>query len=53
MYRNFIKPVLDKIFALVAIIVLAIPMLIIMIIIKTEDTGPAIYTAPIPVDTNM
>ena len=43
MYRNFIKPVLDKIFALVAIIVLAIPMLIIIIIIKTEDAGPAIF----------
>ena len=43
MYRNFIKPVLDKIFALVAIIVCAIPMLIIILIIKNEDYGPAIF----------
>ncbi len=45
MYRRFIKRVLDIVFSLLAIILLALPMLIIAIVIKCDSKGPAIFKA--------
>ena len=43
MYKAFIKRTLDIILSGVGIIVLAIPMLIVAIIIKVDDPGPALF----------
>ncbi|MEE0967852.1 MAG: sugar transferase [Clostridia bacterium] len=43
MYKHFIKRTLDILLSLCAIIILWLPMLIVAIIIKCEDPGPAIF----------
>ncbi len=43
MYKNFIKRAIDFILSFLAIIILAVPMLIIAIVIKIDDPGPAIF----------
>ncbi|MBQ8202722.1 MAG: sugar transferase [Clostridia bacterium] len=43
MYKNFFKRLFDFAVSLVAIIVLALPMLIIALLVKAEDGGPAIF----------
>lgn len=43
MYKNFIKRLLDIILSLMGIVILALPMLIVAIIIKIDDPGPAIF----------
>ena len=43
MYKLFIKRILDVILSLSAMLVLAVPMLIFMLIIKLEDKGPAFF----------
>ena len=43
MYRYIIKRTLDIVFAIVLLIIAAIPMLIVAIAIKIEDKGPIIY----------
>ena len=44
MYKSFIKRGLDIILSLFAIILLAIPMLIVALVIVIDDQGPALYT---------
>ena len=43
MYKNFLKRIIDFILSFFAIVILAIPMLIIAIAIKIDDPGPAIF----------
>lgn len=43
MYKRFIKRFLDILFSLIGLIILAIPMLIIALLIKIDDKGPAIF----------
>lgn len=43
MYKYFVKRLLDIILAGIAIIILAIPMLIIAVAIKIDDPGPALF----------
>ena len=43
MYKNFLKRVIDLILSFLAIIILALPMLIIAIIIKIDDPGPVFF----------
>lgn len=43
MYKHFVKRLLDLILSIIAIILLAIPMLIISIAIKIDDPGPALF----------
>ena len=43
MYRNVIKRLIDIIASGVAIVVLAIPMLIVAIVIKIDDPGPVLF----------
>ena len=43
MYKHFIKPLCDKLLALVLLVPLAIPMLIIAILIRLESEGPALF----------
>lgn len=43
MYQHFIKRLIDIVLSLIGIIVLAIPMLIVAIIIKVDDPGPALF----------
>ena len=43
MYRHLVKRLLDFVLATLAIIVLAIPMLVIAIIIKIDSPGPALF----------
>lgn len=43
MYKSFIKRLIDIILAGLGILVLGIPMLIIAVIIKVEDPGPALF----------
>ncbi len=43
MYRNFFKRVFDIVLSFLAIIVLALPMLIIAIAVKCDSKGPAIF----------
>ena len=43
MYKNFIKRLIDLILSSVAIILLALPMLIIAIAIKIDDPGPVLF----------
>ena len=44
MYINFIKRIIDVILSLIGIVILSVPILIIVIIIKREDPGPAFFT---------
>ncbi len=43
MYKHFVKRILDIVFSFIGILLLGIPMLVIAIIIKIEDPGPAIF----------
>lgn len=43
MYKNFVKRLIDLILSSVAIVVLALPMLIISIAIKLDDPGPVLF----------
>lgn len=43
MYKNFIKPLMDFVLALIGTIVLLIPMLIIAIAIYIDDPGPVLF----------
>ena len=43
MYKNFIKRLIDIILSGIAILLLAIPMLIISIAIKIDDPGPVLF----------
>ncbi len=43
MYRSFIKPALDWLVALIAVIVLAVPMLLIAVLVKLESKGPIFF----------
>ena len=43
MYKYVLKPFFDFVFALIAIILLALPMLIVAIAIKCESKGPVIF----------
>lgn len=43
MYKNVIKRLLDIVLSTIAIIVLAIPMLVVAIIIKLDSPGPALF----------
>lgn len=43
MYKHFLKPLCDKLLALVLLVPLAIPMLIIAILIRMESEGPALF----------
>jgi len=43
MYKNFVKRAIDVILSGLAIIVLALPMLVIMLAIKIDDPGPALF----------
>ena len=43
MYRNIIKRLIDIILSGIAIIVLAIPMMIVAIVIKIDDPGPVLF----------
>lgn len=44
MYKHFFKRLIDIIGSLCGILILGIPMLIIAVIIKHEDPGPALFT---------
>lgn len=44
MYKRFIKRLIDIVLSSIGIAVLAIPMLIIAVIIKMDDPGPAFFT---------
>ncbi len=43
MYKNFLKRLIDIFLSLCGIVVLALPMLIIAVVIKIDDPGPAIF----------
>lgn len=43
MYRTFFKPLCDWIIAFVAMVVLAVPMLLIAILVKLESKGPVLF----------
>lgn len=43
MYKHFFKRVIDIILSLLGIIILGIPMIIIAIVIKSQDLGPALF----------
>lgn len=43
MYKYFFKRLIDIVLSLLGILVLAIPMLIVAIIIKVDDPGPALF----------
>ena len=43
MYRKFLKRFIDVSVSLIAVIVLAIPMLIIALAVRLQDGGPAIF----------
>ena len=43
MYRKFFKRFLDIVLSLIGLVVLAIPMLIVAIMIKADDPGPAFF----------
>lgn len=43
MYKNYFKRVLDVILSLIAVIIFAIPMLIVAIAIKLDSKGPVIF----------
>ncbi|MBQ6773842.1 MAG: sugar transferase [Synergistaceae bacterium] len=44
MYKYFFKRVIDFALSLLALIILAVPMIIFALIIKHEDKGPALFT---------
>ncbi len=44
MYKRFIKRILDFTLSFVGLVITAIPMLVISIIIRKEDPGPALFT---------
>ena len=44
MYTTYIKRLLDIVFSMIGLVVCAVPMLIISVIIKIEDPGPALFT---------
>lgn len=44
MYRHFIKRIIDIVLSGIGIIVLAIPMGIVALVIKSDDPGPALFT---------
>jgi len=43
MYKHFVKRLIDIMLSLLGIIVLAIPMLLVALIIKIDDPGPALF----------
>lgn len=43
MYKHFVKRLLDIVFSLMGIIVLALPMLIIALIVKIDSRGPVLF----------
>lgn len=43
MYKNFLKRAIDLVLSFLAIIILALPMLIIALIIKIDDPGPVFF----------
>lgn len=43
MYRRFIKRAIDVILSAMAIVILALPMLIIAVVIKIDDPGPVLF----------
>ena len=43
MYKNVIKRIFDIVLSCIAIVLLAIPMLIIAVVIKIDDPGPALF----------
>ena len=43
MYENFIKRLIDIVLSFLGIIVLSLPMLVIAMIIKTDDPGPVLF----------
>lgn len=43
MYKNFVKRVVDIIFSLIGITVLALPMLVVAVIIKIDSPGPVFF----------
>lgn len=43
MYRNYIKRLIDILLSGIAVIILAIPMLVIAVAIKIDDPGPALF----------
>ena len=44
MYKNVVKRVIDIVCSFAGILILSIPMLIVAVIIKLQDSGPAIFT---------
>jgi undecaprenyl phosphate N,N'-diacetylbacillosamine 1-phosphate transferase len=46
MYRNYLKPLIDFIFALIVSILLLIPFLIVAILIKIDSKGPIFFYQP-------
>ena len=43
MYEHFIKRLIDIVLSFLGIIVLSLPMLVIAVIIKTDDPGPVLF----------
>lgn len=43
MYQHFLKRLIDIVLSIIGILVLAIPMLVIAVIIKIDDPGPALF----------
>lgn len=43
MYKNFLKPVFDRFLALIATVILFIPMLLIAVLIYLDDPGPVLF----------
>ncbi len=43
MYRTFVKPLLDWAIAFIAMVVLAVPMLLIAVLVKLESKGPVLF----------
>lgn len=43
MYQRFFKRIIDLILSTIGIVILAIPMLVVALMIKSEDPGPAIF----------
>ncbi len=44
MYKRFLKRVIDIVLSALALVLLAIPMLVIALVIKIDDPGPALFT---------
>lgn len=43
MYAKFFKRLIDVVLSGIGLIVLAVPMLLVAIVIKIEDPGPAVF----------